>query len=200
MSANPIVRMTPEEYLEAERKAEFKSEYYGGEVYAMAGGSYPHGIIIGNLCSELRQVLKGTSCIVTPTEVKLRVSGGLYTYPDIMVVCEEPRFADDQKDTLLNPTVIIEVLSESTEAYDRGVKSTKCRALDSVQEYVLVSQYQPRVERFGRLPSGQWLLSDCAGIDAICRFESLKCEIPMAEIYYNVKFTIEPGGMRRMLS
>lgn len=183
--------MTPEEYLEAERKAEFKSEYWGGELYAMAGGSYPHGVIIGNLCSELRQALKGTSCIVTPTEVRLRVSGGLYTYPDLMVVCGEPSFADDQKDTLLNPKVIIEVVSKSTEAYDRGAKLTEYRGLESVQEYVLVSQYQPRVERFGRHSSERWFLSDCVGMDAICEFESLKCEIAMAEIYYNVTFAGE---------
>src|SRR5438132_1113204 len=121
MSAHSHSRLTPEEYLAIERAAEFRSEYYQGLMYAMAGGSPSHSWIIGNTAGELRSALKRGPCRVSSTDLRIRVSAkGLYTYPDVVVVCGEPRFADDQKDTLLNPIVLIEVLSPSTEAYDRG--------------------------------------------------------------------------------
>ena len=112
MSAQPVVRITPEQYLEAERKAEFKHEYFDGEVFAMSGGTYPHGTIIADLTAVFWNALQGPSCTVTSNDVRLRVgSGRLYTYPDLAIACGAPRFADDQKDTLLNPTLIVEVLS-----------------------------------------------------------------------------------------
>lgn len=192
MSANPVPRLTPEQYLEIERKAEFKSEYYGGEMYAMSGGTYPHGVIILNLGAELRAALKGRPCSTTSNDVRLRVSpGGLYTYPDVMVVCGDPRFADDQADTLLNPTLIVEVLSHSTEAHDRGLKFEQYRMIESLKEYVLVSQYRPKIEKFRRQASGEWVLSECTGLEAVCEFGSVECRIPLSEIYSNVKFTIE---------
>jgi Uma2 family endonuclease len=190
MSAQPVARITPEQYLEAERKAEFKHEYFDGEVFAMSGGTFPHGTIIGNLTGALWNALKGRSCTVTPNDVRVRVgSGRMYTYPDILVVCGEPRFADDQKDTLLNPTLIIEVLSTSTEAHDRGLKFREYRSLESLQEYALVSQYEPRVEKFRRGSTGDWLMTECAGLEGSCRFDSVNCEIALSEIYYNVAIT-----------
>ena len=189
MSAQPVARITPEQYLEAERKAEFKNEYFDGEVFAMSGGTFPHGTIIINLASEFHQALKGRSCTVTSNDVRLRVgSARLYTYPDISIVCGEPKFADDQKDTLLNPTMIVEVLSTSTEAHDRGLKFGQYRTIESLQEYVVVSQYEPRVEKFRRQSAGDWLMTECVGLSATCRFESVDCEIPLSEIYYNVTF------------
>ena len=189
MSAQPVARITPEQYLEAERKAEFKHEYFDGEVFAMSGGTYPHGMIILNLGAEFRQALKGRQCTATPQDVRLRVgSGRLYCYPDILIVCGEPRFADDQKDTLLNPTLIAEVLSSSTEAHDRGLKFAQYRTIESLPEYVLVSQYEPRVEKFRRQSAGDWLMTECVGLNGACRFESVNCEIPLSEIYYNVAF------------
>lgn len=192
MSAQPIARITPEQYLESERKAEFRHEYFDGEVFAMSGGTFPHGIIILNLAAEFRHSLKERSCVVTSSDVRLRVgSGRMYAYPDILIVCGDPRFADEQKDTLLNPTLIVEVLSPSTEAYDRGLKFRQYRTIESFQEYVLVSQYEPRIERFRRQSAGDWLLTECTGLRAACRFESVSCEIPMSEIYRNVVFSEE---------
>ena len=187
MSAQSVARITPEEYLEAERKAEFKHEYFDGEVFAMSGGTFPHGTIITNVASELRQALKGRSCTVTSNDIRLRVGSGLlYTYPDILVVCGEPKFVDDQKDTLQNPTLIVEVLSPSTEGHDRGLKFRQYRTIESLREYVVVSQYEPRVEKFRLQPAGEWLMTECVGLEGICRFESINCELAMSEIYYNV--------------
>ena len=162
MPAQPLPRITPEEYLAADRAAEFKSEFYNGQMYAMAGGKAAHSAIIGNLTAGLHQALRDRPCVVYPTELRLRVSPtGWYTYPDIMVVCDEPRFADEQNDTLLNPTLIVEVLSPSTEAHDRGFKFAQYRKLDSLREYVLVSQSEPRVERFVRQPAARARANHC---------------------------------------
>jgi Uma2 family endonuclease len=193
MSAQPQPRLTPAQYLEAERAAEFRHEYYDGQIYAMSSGSYQHGQFIGNLTTELSNALKRRPCSVVPNDLRLRVSpDGLYTYPDVIVISGDPRFADDQHDTLLNPALIVEVLSPSTEAYDRGFKSAQYRTVESLEEYALVSQAEPRVEVFRRQPGGHWLLSEAIGIDAVCHFESLDCVVPLAEIY--AKVTFSPDG------
>jgi Uma2 family endonuclease len=192
MSAQPQPRLTPDQYLEAERGAEFRSEYYNGHIYAMSGGSYQHFQIIGNIAGELHAALKKRSCSVGASDLRLRVSpDGLYTYPDVVVICGDPRFADDRRDTLLNPTLILEVLSPSTEAYDRGFKSAQYRTLESLEEYVLVSQAEPRVEVFRRQPGGHWLLSEAIGLQAVCRFESLDCAVPLADVYDKVTFSAD---------
>ncbi len=192
MSAHAQPSLTPEQYLEIERAAEFKSEYYNGRMYAMSGASYPHGLIILNLGSKLHAALEKGRCAVIANDLRVRVSSrGLYTYPDIVVVCGEPKFADDQKDTLLNPTFLAEVLSSSTEAYDRGFKSAQYRKLESLQEYALVSQTEARLEIFRRQTGGGWLLSEFAGLDAVCRFDSLGCQVALADIYQRITFSGE---------
>src|SRR5437868_4928738 len=134
MCAQPIPGLTPEQYLEIERSAEFKSEYYGGTMYARAGGTYVHNLIIARTIFLLSQKLEGGQCVTS--DLRLRVSmEGLYTYPDVTVVCGPPKFADDQIDTLLNPSLIVEVLSKSTEAHDRGFKFAQYRRLQTLQEY-----------------------------------------------------------------
>src|SRR5205809_2192753 len=151
MASRPNTFLTPEEYLEIERKAAFKSEYYQGEMFAMAGGSPPHAWIISNLNYELVRQLKGRPCRVGTNDLRLRVlPSGLYTYPDVMVVCGKPQYADYRKDTLLNPIVIIEVLSDSTRDYDRGRKFQHYRALPSLQEYLTVAQDTPHIEHWTR--------------------------------------------------
>lgn len=188
MSANVIPHVTPEEYLEGELKAEYKSEYYKGQIYAMAGGSTTHGQIAANVIAALVQGLRGTPCSTYTSDVRLRASfEGLYTYPDVMVVCGQVRYADDKSHTITNPTVIIEVLSPSTEAHDRGFKFAQYRKIDSLHEYVLVSQSEPRVEKFHRRGE-QWVLSECVGIEAVCELESVNCRIQLAEIYDKVAF------------
>ena len=193
MSAQAQPRLTPAQYLEAERSAEFRHEYYDGQIYAMSGGSYRHFQIIGNIAGELHATLKKRPCAVGSSDLRLRVSpDGLYTYPDVIVICGDPKFADDQHDTLLNPALIVEVLSPSTEAYDRGFKSAQYRTVESLEEYALVSQVEPRVEVFRRQTGGHWLLSEAIGLEAVCHFESLDCAVPLAEIY--AKVTFSPDG------
>jgi Uma2 family endonuclease len=189
MSAHAQTRLTPEEYLEIERAAEFKSDYYDGRMYAMSGGSLRHAFISGNLIRELGSTLKNRPCSVATSDLRLRVgSGRLYTYPDVIVLCGPAKPADRHGDILLNPTVIAEVLSPSTERYDRGVKWTQYRTIESLQEYAMVSQTEPRVEIFRRQPAGKWLFTEFAGLDAACRFESLDCTILLADIYHNIAF------------
>ena len=184
--------MTPEQYLEAERKADFKSEYYDGHVWTMAGATYAHVAIIGNLAGELQRGIGGRNCAVLPNDMRVRVSPtGLYTYPDIVVVCGEPRFADERLDTLTNPTLLVEVLSKSTEAHDRGFKFMQYRAVDSLQEYVLVAQTDPRMERFQRGAGGEWVLRDFKGLDSICPLDSVGCQIALSAVYRNIQMPAE---------
>jgi Uma2 family endonuclease len=189
MSAQAQPRLSPEQYLEIERAATTRSEYFNGRMYAMSGGTFKHSRIGPNLSAELSYALKKSRCVVVSNDLRIRVSpGGLYTYPDIAVVCGEPEFADDQNDTLVNPALIIEVLSPSTEAYDRGFKAVQYRKLPSLQEYALVSQAEPRIELFRRQTDGDWLLSEYAGKDAICRFTSVNAEIALADVYDRIVF------------
>jgi Uma2 family endonuclease len=180
--------MTPEEYLEAERSAETKSEYFAGEVFAMAGAGEAHNLVVANVVGELRQRLKQRPCRVYPSDLRVLVSEtGLYTYPDVVVVCGEPRFLDEKRDTLLNPTLLVEVLSDATEAYDRGKKFEHYRRIDSLQEYVLVSPTAPRVERFLRQEGGTWLFSEASEIAATAELSSIGCALPLAEVYEKIE-------------
>lgn len=189
MQAEARTYLTEEEYLEIERRAEYRSEYFAGEIFAMAGGSRKHSAIIFNLTVVLGSRLRGGSCRGYSSDLRIEISGiGKYTYPDLTVVCGEEIFHDDMNDTLLNPTVIIEVLSPSTEAYDRGKKFEHYRKLESLREYVLVSQDQPRIETFLRQETGEWLYRDVSGIEAVARLASIDCEMPFGNIYDNVEF------------
>jgi Uma2 family endonuclease len=195
MSAHAHPRLTPEQYLEIERAAESKSDYYDGYMYAMSGGSLGHAVVIGSLIRALGNTLMKRPCTVATSDLRLGVgSGRLYTYPDAIVFCGEAKLADDHNDILLNPTIIAEVLSPSTERYDRGIKFAQYRTIETLQEYALVWQSEPRVEVFQRQPDGRWLMSDFAGLDAVCKFESLDCSIALSDIYHNVSFDPEDSG------
>jgi Uma2 family endonuclease len=181
--------MTPEQYLELERAAEFRHDYFNGRMYEKPGGSFAHAIVIGNLSYRLGTALRERPCVVAVSDLGVRVSpNGLYTYPDLLVVCGPPKLLDGHKDTLLNPILIVEVLSPSTEAYDRGFKFAQYRTLESLREYALVSQTEPRVEVFRRQSSGDWLLSEAVGLEAVCRFESVDSSVVLSEIYANITF------------
>jgi len=195
MSVQTQARLSLEEYLAIERSAETKSEYLDGEMFAMTGGSFLHNLIVGNLVGELRQQLKGRSCTVVPSDLRVHIPAtGLYTYPDLAVVCGEPRLEDDQElDTLLNPTLIVEVLSPTTEAYDRGKKFEHYGSIDSLAEYVLVSQAAPRVEQLVRQEGGHWLFTGTSGLDGKVVLSSIRCELALAEVYHKVSF-ISPKG------
>jgi Uma2 family endonuclease len=187
MSAQPIPSITPERYLEIERAAEFKSEYFDGRMVAMSGGTYIHALLITSLAGEIYQALRNRPCRVASSELRVRtVAQGLHTYPDITVICGEPLFADDQKDTLLNPVLIAEVLSKSTEAMDRGFKFREYRKIESLREYVLVSQVAPLIEVFVRGPEDDWRLREFSGLDAVCRLTSIDCNLAVADVYRNI--------------
>ena len=192
MQAQFKTYMTPEEYLRQEREAPFKSEYYAGEVFAMAGASPRHTLIVANTVYRFVGQLKGRACTVHPNDLRVKViPAGLYTYPDIVVVCGTPRYEDRQKDTLLNPNVLVEVLSDSTEAFDRGQKFAMYRALKSLTDYLLIAQNQAMIEHFVRRPNGQWMLSDYRGTEAIVTLASIGCTLPLADIYDKVEFDEE---------
>ncbi|MGD0868534.1 MAG: Uma2 family endonuclease [Bryobacteraceae bacterium] len=190
MATQPKTHLTPEQYLEIERKAEFKSEYYQGEMFAMSGASYPHIGIVANAMRELGQQLRRGPCRPLSNDMRVRVTpAGLYTYPDVVVVCGEPQFLDDTFDTLLNPTVIVEVLSESTEAYDRGRKFELYRSLESLAEYLLISSERVGVERFTRQPDGSWNFTAKASLEDSIDLQSVGCHLLLADLYEKVDFT-----------
>jgi len=188
MAASPLpTRLTPEEYLAIEREAEFKSEYYDGQMFAMSGGSLPHSVLPARLTAALSRSVRARGCEVTNSELRVRVTPrGPFFYPDISIYCGEPQLADDYRDVLLNPLVVIEVLSKSTEAHDRGFKFDAYRKIESLQEYVLVSQKEPHIEVYLRQPQGKWLLSHYVGMDAVCVFSSLDCYVSLSDIYEGI--------------
>jgi len=192
MSAIPKTKLTPEEYLEFERKAEERHEYFNGEIFAMSGAKRNHNVIAWNIGGELRQKLKGKNCEAYPADMRVFVpETGLYTYPDLVVVCGEPEFKNNVFDTLLNPILLVEVLSDSTEGYDRGKKFQHYRSIESLREYVLISQDEARIEKYVKNGDGFWLLSEAVGLDAEIEFSSIECRIALAEVYDKINFSDE---------
>ena len=177
------------EYLARERVAVGKSEYYRGEIFAMAGGSVRHNTIGGNLFASLRGRLRGSPCRPYNSDQRIRIpANGLATYPDLSIVCGEYQIDADDRDGIINPRVIFEVLSKSTESYDRGKKFDLYRQLDSLHEYILVAQDAPQVERFVRQDDGSWILTVIKDREAVLELQSLAAELPLSEIYEDVKF------------
>ena len=188
-------RYTPEEYLTLERKAERKSEYLNGFITAMAGTSYEHCMLVANLSGEIRSQLKDGPCDVLTSELRVLVnSTGLYTYPDVTVVCGRPLFLDKVFDTILNPSVVIEVLSPSTETYDRGDKFAHYRRVESLREYVLVSQDKMRVERFTR-QGEDWPRTTSDRPEEFLELPSIGCKVSLSEIYRRVVFSEPPSAV-----
>ena len=184
MSSQPKTLFTPEEYLELERNSETKSEYFDGEIFAMGGASTQHVLIVASVVSELYFQLKDRSCNVYPNDQRLRVSPtGLYTYPDVIVVCGDPEYSDDQRDTLTNPTVIIEVLSKSTGDYDRGAKFEMYRTLPSFKEYLLIAQDRVYLEHHVRQPNDTWVLSEKNRLEDRIELVSIGCQLSLKDIY-----------------
>jgi Uma2 family endonuclease len=193
VTTQPKHRLSPEEYLAIERKAAYKSEYYRGETYAMSGASREHNLITLNIGASLHRQLRQRPCEVYQSDMRVKVSPtGLYTYPDVIVVRGQPRFEDAHGDTLLSPTLIVEVLSESTEGYDRGAKFEQYRTLPSLKDYLLVAQDRCHVEHFVHQPDGGWLLSEAKSPEATLRLGSIDCELPLAEVYEKVPLPAPP--------
>ena len=190
--ALPKQKMTPQGYLDAERLAETKHEYFNGDVYAMAGASRSHTLISGNVYASLHAQLRQKTCSVYQSDMRVRVKpSGLYTYPDVVVTCGAEIFDDAHNDTLINPVVVIEVLSPSTESYDRGQKFRFYRGLPSLMDYVLVNQDSARIEVYTRHPDG-WLLTDAAGLESEVRLESIDCVLRLSDVYEKITFAVEP--------
>jgi Uma2 family endonuclease len=181
--------ITAEEYLARERAADYKSEYFDGEIFAMAGASKLHNVVAGNIFAKLHVQLEGRSCEVYSSDMRLKVSPtGLYTYPDVVVACGEAQFEDDEIDTLLNPILIVEVLSKSTESHDRSTKFEHYSKLKSLQEYLLVVQNRPRVELFTKQSEGSWLLSTFDNLENVVQLVSIGCELALKDIYLKINF------------
>ena len=194
MSAVPKKLLTPQEYLAQERRAEFRSEYYRGEVFAMAGTSWEHTLIKDNLAAEASGQLKAGPCRVLTSDLRVKVNpSGLYTYPDVVIVCDKPQFEDAKVDTLLNPRALVEVLSESTEQYDRGAKFAHYRQIPSLQEYILVAQDRVLMERYVRQADETWILTIFTDVTRAFEFASVPVRVPLVEVYRGVELPANPG-------
>jgi Uma2 family endonuclease len=190
MSANTKPLMSPQDYLLRERLADFRSEFYRGEMFAMAGGSWEHTLVKDNIAREAGSQMKAGPCHVLTSDLRVKITAsGLYTYPDIVIVCDEPKFEDKVLDTLLNPRAIVEVLSDSTEKYDRGTKFAQYRKLPSVQEFVLVAQDRPLVESYARQADDTWILTVVSDLGRTFAFAAIPVQIPLVDIYRGVAFS-----------
>lgn len=191
-----LSHFSPEEYLAFERGTDARHEYLDGHVYAMAGESIEHSRICVNVAGELRARLKGRPCEVLSPNMKIVTSPtGLFSYPDVVVLCGEPRFYDERRDILTNPTVVFEVLSPSTEAYDRGEKFLRYRTqIETLREYVLVSQHRPLVEHYVRQPDGSWSYSSASSFEEVIDLTAIDSQLPLSEIYDRIVFPAGTGG------
>ena len=189
MSAQPQPYLTPEEYLAIERKAEFKSEYFQGEMFAMSGASLAHNQIVANLMIGIGSQLQKRSCRIFNADMRVEAkSNDAYYYPDVVALCGEPKLKDHHQDILLNPMVLIEVLSPSTESYDRGLKRETYAQLESLRDYVLVAQDRMHVEHLALQEDRRWVLTDLYLPEETLVLESVQAELTLAEIYDNVEF------------
>ena len=184
MSAMPVPKLSVEEYLALDRVAEVRSEYHDGELFPMLATTWEHGRIAVNTARRLSERLDGRPCRVANSTVRVRVSPTNFVYPDILVVCGKPAFADNEQDTINNPKVIVEILSPSTAGYDYSGKFALYRRLPSFEEYLLIAQDEPRVEVFRKTPESRWLLTSYEGLESTVHVESLDIDLPLAEIYF----------------
>jgi Uma2 family endonuclease len=197
----PIKRYTPQEYYRLERDSEIRHEYYDGEIFAMSGGTDEHSLIVVNIIGELRQRLKGKPCKPRDPNMRLKVKAtGLRTYPDVSVYCGELEFDTEHEaaDTATIPTVLFEVLSRSTERYDRGFKSENYRLIETLRALVLVSQETAHAEVYERLAGGSWRFTEFKGLDAVVPIAALDVELPLAEVYDGVRFPEAPSPFPRI--
>lgn len=183
---------TVQEYLELEESAVYKSEYFKGEIFAMAGASFNHNQVAGNVYLQLRQRQEKHGCRITFGDLKLCVEEiDFFAYPDLMIACDKLQFFPGRTDIILNPLVIIEILSRSTEAYDRGKKFQFYRSIPSFQEYILIDQYRVHIDQFYIEKTGKWTFRDYNDINDILQFSRIDFEIPLEKVYELVDFELE---------
>ena len=188
MEAQAKRRYTVAEYFALEAESPTKHEYYRGEMIAMAGASWNHGVVVINLTLAFGARLQGTECQLSPSDMRVRVTEAVYAYPDLTIVCGRVALSDDPLDTLTNPTAIFEVLSASTRGYDRGDKFVAYRAIPTLRDYVLLEQDRPHVEHFRKSDAGLWILHEYDGADAVLELPSIDVRAPLGEIYQRVEF------------
>ena len=184
MQQAAVSYITEQEYLDLERDSETKNEYFDGEIFAMAGASRKHNLIVANLIVSLGSQLKNKPCRVYPSDMRLKIEKtGLNTYPDVMITCNEEKFVDEKQNTLLNPDIIIEVLSDSTEKYDRGAKFKNYRQIESLKEYVMIAQNTKSMERYFRDENGQWILTETNENTPYIDLKTSGCRLEIDEVY-----------------
>ncbi len=189
MASHPITKLTEQQYLTIERAAEFKSEFLNGEMFAMSGVTMEHSDLQTNIIIELGAALRGRDCRISGSDMRVRISAtGMYAYPDVSVVCGKRLLADEHQDILLNPVVIFEILSPSTEQYDRGLKFQHHRTIESLKEYILVDQNKVRIEQYIRQDTTTWTLRDHQRLEDELRMDSIGVTLPLARIYERVEF------------
>ena len=197
MSALEVSYFSPEEYLAIEREAPTKSEYLDGQIFAMAGASRNHNLISLDVSGEILRQLKGRDCEVYASDMRVKVPAtGLYTYPDVFAACGPLEYDDAKRDTITNPAVIIEVLSVSTEKYDRGAKFGHYRQLPSLQDYVMIAQNKVSVEHYKR-QGDLWILTLLSRLNAVLVLESIECSILLRDIYDRVDFSPGEGAVEK---
>jgi len=196
MASNPITKLTEQEYLAIDRAAEVRSEFFDGEMWAMSGGSMRHSRLAMNISGELYNALRGGNCQAFTSDLRVRVMPRrMYAYPDVTVVCGKPLLADDRQDILLNPTVIFEVLSPTTEKYDRGTKFRYYLTIDSLKDYILVDQFAMRVEQYTRGTEGAWTFRAYQQPEEAVKIDSIGVSLPLARIYDRVELPpLEPDS------
>ena len=181
-----------EDYLAMERASEIRNQYVDGEIFAMTGASLKHNVIVANALASLHTQLRKGSCTVYPSDMRVKVvKTGLYTYPDISVVCGKPQLEDDHVDTLLNPIALIEVLSPSTEKFDRGETFQNYRKMDSLQDFLLIAQHEPRIEHFSRTEAKKWDFTDASELDSSIKIPSIECTLLLSDVYEKIDFDQE---------
>jgi Uma2 family endonuclease len=189
MTTQTVTHVTPEEYLAAERLSETRSEYFDGGVCPMTGGTVSHNRITVNLILELGTQLRSADCRVHATDLKLALPGsGKFFYPDVLVVCGDLQIYDERKDIITNPDLVIEVLSPSTEAFDRGAKRLAYMTLESLKEYLLVAQDSPLVEQYVRNEDGSWTYTAAEGLEGSLMLPSVECTLNLGAVYNRVDF------------
>lgn len=190
-----VKRLSVSEYLALERASPIRHEYFDGEVFAMAGATEPHNLVASNVLRKLGNLLEDRPCRVYGSDMRIVCPTGLRTYPDVSAVCGPPQLEDEHRDTLLNPVLLVEVLSPSTERYDRGRKFKNYQTIESLREYVLVSSDEMRVEHFARQSDAdQWLLTTYADPSGVVRLTGLDVAIPLAEIYAKVELPADTAA------
>jgi Uma2 family endonuclease len=189
MTTHTVSYVTPDEYLAAERLSDYRSEYLDGGVYPMTGAGVNHSQIVLNAAAELSIQLRTRPCRVLVIDLKVRLPDSRkFFYPDVTVICEELQYHDDRRDIILNPDLVIEVLSPSTEAFDRGAKFQAYQTIESLKEYVLVSQNEPLIEQFIRNGEGEWKYKSAAGLGSSLALPSIECTLSLSAVYDKVDF------------